>query len=154
MELVSMVVEPLLSASFEWLIQKVDNFTSSRPHRLQEEVHAELQKWKSFLPHIRDVLRDAEEKQMAVNAIKTWLDDLKDLAYDMEDILEVFMTDVLRSRLIIEPQRASTTSICIPTACFSYFKHSDSMFDSDTIFKVKAISDGLQTVWAASQSSS
>ncbi|GKV45222.1 hypothetical protein SLEP1_g52330 [Rubroshorea leprosula] len=102
----------------------------------------ELQKWKSFLPHIHDVLRDAEEKQRAVNSIKTWLDDLKDLAYDMEDILEEFTTNGLRSSLIAEPQCASTTSKCIP-ACFSYFKYTDSMFDSNTISKVKAISNRL-----------
>ncbi|GKV45212.1 hypothetical protein SLEP1_g52320 [Rubroshorea leprosula] len=142
MELGSMVVHPLLSASFEWLLQKVDNFTSSRSHRLQEEVHVELQKWKSFLPHIRDVLIDAEEKQRAVNSIKTWLDDLKDLAYDMEDILEEFTTNGLRSSLIAAPQCASTTSRCI-LACFSSFEHSDSMFDSNTISKVKAISNRL-----------
>ncbi|GKV45207.1 hypothetical protein SLEP1_g52315 [Rubroshorea leprosula] len=86
--------------------------------------------------------RDAEEKQRAVNSIKTWLDDLKDLAYDMEDILEEFTSNGLRSSVIAEPQCASTTSRCIP-ACFSYFKHSDSMFDSNTISKVKAISNRL-----------
>ncbi|GKV45214.1 hypothetical protein SLEP1_g52322 [Rubroshorea leprosula] len=145
MEIVSMVVQPLLSASFEWLFQKVDNFTSSQSHGLQEEVNAELQKWKSILPQIYDVLRDAEEKQTTVNSVKTWLDDLKDLTYDMEDILEEFTTDVMRGSLIAEPQHASTTKRCIP-ACFSYFKHSDSMFDFDTISKVKAISNGLQTM--------
>ncbi|GKV52183.1 hypothetical protein SLEP1_g58774 [Rubroshorea leprosula] len=145
MEIVSMVVQPLLSASFEWLFQKLDNFTSSQSHGLQEEVNAELQKWKSFLPHICDVLRDAEGKQMTVNSVKTWVDDLKDLAYDMEDILEEFTTYVLRGSLIAELQHASTTSRCV-AACFSCFKHSDSMFDSDTISKVKAISNGLQTM--------
>ncbi|GLT95775.1 hypothetical protein SLE2022_134370 [Rubroshorea leprosula] len=145
MELGSMAVQPLLSASFEWLLQKVDNFTSSQSHELQEEVNAELQEWKSILPDIHRLLSDPEEKQTTVNSIKTWIDDLKDLAYDMEDILEEFTTDVLRGSLIVEPQHASTTSRCIP-ACFSCFKHSDSMFDSDTISKVKAISDRLRSM--------
>ncbi|GKV45228.1 hypothetical protein SLEP1_g52336 [Rubroshorea leprosula] len=153
MEVLSMVAEPLLSATFEWMIQKLNGFISSNSQGLQEEVHAGLEKWRTLLPQIRGLLRDAEEKQLHENFVKTWLDDLKDLAYDMEDIFEEFKVGVndQRSTLIAKPQQA-TSSKFIPTTCFSCFKGNNFMFDSQTISKVKDISKRLKILDDTSKS--
>ncbi|KAL6326862.1 hypothetical protein AAG906_012137 [Vitis piasezkii] len=47
--------------------------------------------------HIHEVLNDAEEKQIKEKPVKTWLGDLRDLAYDMEDILDEFAYEALRA---------------------------------------------------------
>ncbi|KAG2664669.1 hypothetical protein I3760_16G093700 [Carya illinoinensis] len=44
---------------------------------------------------IRAVLDDAEGKQHSLRVVKMWLDDLRDLAYDLEDILDEFTTEAL-----------------------------------------------------------
>ncbi|RVW92971.1 hypothetical protein CK203_032807 [Vitis vinifera] len=54
---------------------------------LSGHVHSELNKWKKILMKIYAVLHDAEEKQMTDPLVKMWLDELGDLAYDVEDIL-------------------------------------------------------------------
>jgi len=53
-----------------------------------------LDKWKDKLEKIQAVIDDADEKQGKVGAVKLWLDDLTDLAYDVEDILDEFSTDI------------------------------------------------------------
>ncbi|KAF2293695.1 hypothetical protein GH714_004199 [Hevea brasiliensis] len=57
-----------------------------------------------MLTRIQAVLEDAEEKQMSNRLVKMWLDDLKDLAYDVEDILDEFATESLQRKLKGEPQ--------------------------------------------------
>ena len=44
---------------------------------------------------INEVLDEAEEKQTTKPSVKNWLDNLRDLAYDMEDVLDEFATELL-----------------------------------------------------------
>ncbi|GLT92291.1 hypothetical protein SLE2022_101340 [Rubroshorea leprosula] len=146
MEILSMAGDALLSAAFEWLLQKLDDHLKSND--LQEEVHAELQKWKFSFPRIRAVLNDAEEKQITNSSVKKWLHDLRDLAYDMEDVLDGFQADVQRSTVMAKPHQGCTSKFTLK--CFPCFKHNDFVFDSDTISKVKLIAERLQDMIAQS----
>jgi hypothetical protein len=65
----------------------------------QEGLEKKLEKWSKMLPRIEAVLDDAEEKQENGVAVKRWLDDLGDLAYDADDILDEFATEALRNKL-------------------------------------------------------
>ncbi|GKV52182.1 hypothetical protein SLEP1_g58773 [Rubroshorea leprosula] len=143
--ILSVVAEPLLSAAFDWMLQKLGGFISSNSQGLQEEVLDDLKNWRTLLPQICGLLRDAEEKELSDNIVKIWLDDLKDLAYDMEDIFEELKADidVQRRNLIAKPQQASSSKF-IPTTCFSCFKGNDFKFDSEIISKVKDISNRLK----------
>ncbi|XP_050385072.1 putative disease resistance protein At3g14460 [Argentina anserina] len=58
-----------------------------------------LQKWTQTLTAIEAVLSDAEEKQLTQRGVKEWLDDLRDLAYDVQDILDIFDTKMLKRRI-------------------------------------------------------
>ncbi|KAL0016146.1 hypothetical protein SO802_003215 [Lithocarpus litseifolius] len=60
-----------------------------------EQVYADLNKWKKTLLKIHAVLDDAEEKRETNKLVKIWLDELEDLAYDADDILDEFATEVL-----------------------------------------------------------
>nr|POF27058.1 putative disease resistance rpp13-like protein 1 [Quercus suber] len=68
----------------------------------QDQVQADLKKWKTMLLKIRAVLDDAEEKQMTSQAVKIWLDELRDLAFDVEDVLDKFATEALQHKLTAE----------------------------------------------------
>jgi len=67
----SVIGEAALSAFFEVLF---DNLSSSDLLKIfqQEQVHADLKKWKTTLPKIRAVLDDAEDKQMTSKFVKSW----------------------------------------------------------------------------------
>ncbi|XP_056174969.1 putative disease resistance protein At3g14460 [Syzygium oleosum] len=48
-----------------------------------------LNKWRKTLDTINAVLDDAEDRQLSGNyRVKLWLDDVRDFAYDMEDLLD------------------------------------------------------------------
>ncbi|MBA0636227.1 hypothetical protein Godav_025070, partial [Gossypium davidsonii] len=48
---------------------------------------------------INAVLLDAEEKSVTDNLVKVWLEDLKDVLYDADDLLDDFSTEALRKEL-------------------------------------------------------
>ncbi|XP_077217018.1 putative disease resistance protein RGA3 isoform X1 [Tasmannia lanceolata] len=59
----------------------------------------EIKNLSSTLSTIQAVLQDAEEQQVTSNEVKDWLRKLKDVAYDADDVVEEFATDVLRLKL-------------------------------------------------------
>ncbi|XP_039163185.1 putative disease resistance RPP13-like protein 1 [Eucalyptus grandis] len=77
-----------------------------------------LHKWKGMLETIYAVLGDAEDKQLSGdNLVKLWLDDVRDLAYDMEDLLDDFEIKATQAKSETE----STTSRGQLKRKFSFF---------------------------------
>ncbi|KAG7980355.1 hypothetical protein I3843_05G179000 [Carya illinoinensis] len=76
----------------------------------REGLVKKLDKWRNTLSTIQKVLDDAEEKELHSEntAVKEWLEDLKDLAYDVEDILDEFVTQASRRKL--KGKNQATTS--------------------------------------------
>ncbi|GKV47610.1 hypothetical protein SLEP1_g54495 [Rubroshorea leprosula] len=96
-----------MSAAFELLLSKLSSSVSEWLN-LPEEVCVELQNLRNLLPKIDALLEDAEDKQGRGPSVKLWLADLKDLFYDVEDILEEVDIDAKRFERFAEPQ-ASTS---------------------------------------------
>ncbi|GLT26487.1 hypothetical protein SLA2020_015490 [Shorea laevis] len=134
-----------LTVAFEELFKKLK---LSRSLNLQKQVLTKLQNWESLLPKIFALLEDAEEKQMSNSSrlIKIWLAEIRDLAYDIEDILDEFQVDSLRSSLNITKPHQASSSKFIPS-CFNCFKQSDLLISNpQTISKVDDITLRLQSV--------
>nr|POE87085.1 putative disease resistance rpp13-like protein 1 [Quercus suber] len=104
----SVIGEVALSALFEALFNKLSDLLKIFQ---QEQVHADLNKWKKTLLKIHAVLDDAEEKRETNRLVKIWLDELEDLAYDADDILDEFATEVLRRQLNPEPHKSKVRKI-------------------------------------------
>ncbi|XP_031259748.1 putative disease resistance RPP13-like protein 1 [Pistacia vera] len=68
----------------------------------EDGIRSELKQWKRKFLMIQAVLNDAEEKQLTNEAVKMWMEDLQDLAYDVEDILDEYATQVLERELMTE----------------------------------------------------
>jgi Leucine-rich repeat (LRR) protein len=87
----------------------------------QEGLEKKLEKWSKMLPRIEAVLDDAEQKQENGVAVKRWLDDLRDLAYDADDILDEFATEALRQKLT-GGNHAGTSKVrnFIPACCTGF----------------------------------
>ena len=121
------VGESVLSAGLQFLFGKLV-FLELLNFARQEGVIAELENWKEKLMMINEVLDEAEEKQTSKLSVKNWLDNLRDLAYDMEDVLDEFATELLRRKLMSEgaDQVATTSKVrsLIPT-CFTGFNPVD-----------------------------
>ncbi|KAK9200556.1 hypothetical protein WN944_015754 [Citrus x changshan-huyou] len=102
------VGEILLNAFFQVLFDRLASRDFlSFVRQLGGGVDSELKKWERKLKLIQAVLNDAEEKQLTDEAVKMWLDDLQDLAYDAEDILDEFATQALESKLMAQNHDSS-----------------------------------------------
>ncbi|XP_044470866.1 putative disease resistance RPP13-like protein 1 isoform X1 [Mangifera indica] len=136
-----MVAELFLSAFLQVLFDRLASRELLK-FAFQEGVGSKLKKWEKTLKMIEAVLDDAEEKQLTNRAVKLWLDDLKDLAYDVEDILDEFATDALGRKLVAEDQGTTSKVRSFIPACFNKINTlSPSAVKSNVIMgsKIKAI---------------
>lgn len=96
------MAEVLLSSFAVSIIGKIILFVSE--HGLMgiksdRSVHQELGKLQNSLQAISGVLLDAERKQSTSSALKEWLRKLKDVMYDIDDILDDASTETLKRRV-------------------------------------------------------
>ncbi|KAK1560981.1 hypothetical protein Q3G72_033086 [Acer saccharum] len=89
----------LLGGFFSALFDRL--LPHSYPHIIvtEKKVRSEINKWVTKLAIIQTALDDAEEKQWTNMAAKMWLDDLRDFAYDLEDLLDKHNTAILKRSL-------------------------------------------------------
>ncbi|KAJ0717031.1 putative P-loop containing nucleoside triphosphate hydrolase [Helianthus annuus] len=59
-------------------------------------VDAEIKKWKRSLTQIQGVLADASQKEITSPPVKQWLNDLQHLAYDIDDVLDGWLTEAMQ----------------------------------------------------------
>ncbi|GLT30466.1 hypothetical protein SLA2020_052650 [Shorea laevis] len=120
MEVLSLVGGSLLSATFDLLLKKLNGYLSDQLQNSKEEVRAQMESWKTLLPKITVVLQHAEKNQVANQFVKSCLDDLRNLAYDMEDLLEEFVIDAKRSKA--KPNREINSMVNHLTARLQHFE--------------------------------
>ncbi|KAL6311893.1 hypothetical protein AAG906_026538 [Vitis piasezkii] len=143
------VAEAVLSVSLEALFSQLGSPDLLKFAR-QEKIHAELEKWENKLLEIHEVLNDAEEKQITKKPVKKWLGDLRDLAYDMEDILDEFAYEALRRKVMAEADGEGSTSKVrkfIPTCCTS-FTPIEAMRNVKMGSKIKEMATRLEAIYA------
>ncbi|CAL5382466.1 unnamed protein product [Camellia sinensis] len=71
-------------------------------------------------------------------AVNLWLDDLQDLAYDLDDLVDEFATEALRQSLKAKPPQASSSKVWNP---IPNFKPRDVVFN----FKMRSKIEGINT---------
>lgn len=101
-------------AALSGFIQKLVDMVASPElwkYAREEQLDSEVNKWKKILMKIYAVLHDAEEKQMTNPQVKMWLQDLRDLTYDVEDILDDFATQALHRSFIADQSRPPTGTV-------------------------------------------
>ncbi|PPS01119.1 hypothetical protein GOBAR_AA19541 [Gossypium barbadense] len=81
------------------LITKLSSFAVSQIG-LWWNVKDDLDDLRTTVSTIKAVLLDAEEKSVTNNFVKVWLQDLKDVLYDADDLLDDFSTETLRKDLM------------------------------------------------------
>ncbi|MBA0683486.1 hypothetical protein Goari_025141 [Gossypium aridum] len=81
--LVSFILGQLATITFETAWQEL---------KLVIGVEEEVRKLQSNFEAIQEVVEDAEVKQVVDKSVKRWIDKLKDVAYDMEDVLDEWTT--------------------------------------------------------------
>ncbi|KAF3621364.1 hypothetical protein FXO38_31854 [Capsicum annuum] len=112
------VAELFLSAFLTVLFEKLASGELLNFAR-KEGIHFQLKKWSRTLSKILAALADAEEKQISDRAVKLWLEDLRDLAYDLDDVLDDLSTEILWRKMMAEfnSKKSKVQKLLIPTCC-------------------------------------
>ncbi|PON47952.1 NB-ARC domain containing protein [Parasponia andersonii] len=88
--LVSVVLGQLCSIIHEQANQEV---------KLVLGVEDEIENLRRNLEAIQAVLKDAEKRKMKEDGVRIWLDELKDVSYDMDDVLDKWVTAIFSIKL-------------------------------------------------------
>ncbi|OMO86962.1 NB-ARC domain-containing protein [Corchorus olitorius] len=86
METVAAVGEALISTIFEGLLDKFTATSDLTNFAKNKKLDLELKKWHRILQSIKAVLADAEEKQVTNKTVRIWLTELRESAYEVEDV--------------------------------------------------------------------
>ncbi|KAK8284705.1 hypothetical protein V6Z11_D08G173200 [Gossypium hirsutum] len=107
----------------------------------KEQLHNHFNNWQTILLKIQAVLEDAEERQFTDRFVKIWLNDLKDLAYDIEDVLHDFSTAALRQK---SKEESQTIIGKIRKYMYSFFDQFT--FKYSLAAQIKEITTRMQTI--------
>jgi hypothetical protein len=134
-EVASLLLSPFLQVCFEQMASG-EFLEIFRRRKLNEGL---LHKLKIALLSVNALLEDAEEKQLTKPAVRVWLDELKDVVYDAEDILDEIATELLQRKLDAEFQTtASKVRNSISTSLSPFVKEVEP--------KIKEVLDKLEYV--------
>ncbi|TXG46656.1 hypothetical protein EZV62_027844 [Acer yangbiense] len=136
--IVSVVLEQLMKVAGGQIQQEV---------KLVVGVDDEVRKLKSNFEIIQDVLADAEQRQVTETAVRVWLEKLKDVSYEMDDVLDEWNTAILRS---LQPEGVESVHTPERKVCscflFPYSGLKQVVLSHDIASKIKAINDNLDAI--------
>ncbi|XP_062028482.1 putative disease resistance protein RGA4 [Rosa rugosa] len=87
------MAEALVNLLVEQLGSVVYHHTSEGV-KLVLKAKKDVDKFRRTLKRIQNVLHDAEKKQVSDPAVRDWLDELKDVSYKMDDMLDAWNTEI------------------------------------------------------------
>ncbi|XP_015089762.1 putative disease resistance protein RGA3 [Solanum pennellii] len=137
------MAEALLSALMEVLFQKIASQIFQKIGILGS-TKKEMLNLQSTLSTIQAVLQDAEERQMKEKALKNWLMKLKDIVYEADDLLDEYMTELLRHKVVLDDRG---TRYCVFHAVNSLYLNGSLIFLGYSMkLKLKEVVEKLELV--------
>ncbi|XP_073122885.1 putative disease resistance RPP13-like protein 1 [Henckelia pumila] len=138
------VGELFLGAFLQVLFQKLaDGAVMALARR--ERIDSHFNKLQKSYIYIKAVLVDAEDKQLTMESVKVWLEDIRDAAYDLDDLLDEIIT-----RALVQDskgfQHHKTSVVCnfIPT--WSRFMPGALVSNYKLMSRIKAITKRLDHI--------
>ncbi|KAJ6856122.1 disease resistance protein RGA3 [Populus alba x Populus x berolinensis] len=135
--LVSVVLEQLRSIIIQEVGQEV---------RLVVGVKNEVEKLTNSFRAIQAVLANAEERQLEDGYVKLWLDQLKDVSYDMDDVLDEWGTTIAKSQSKVhEHPRKNKKKVC-SFMIFSCFRFREVGLRRRVAYKIKELNERIDVI--------
>ncbi|PRQ20576.1 putative P-loop containing nucleoside triphosphate hydrolase [Rosa chinensis] len=134
--LISVVLEQLASIVFEHTKQAVTLFLNA-----EEDVHS----FRSNLEAIQAVLEDAEKKQVTEARVRDWLQKLKDVSYEMDNVLDEWNTEILKQQV-----EEGKKKVCfpMPSGCFCFGQVNKVIHHHNIARRIKKLNEKLTVVAA------
>ncbi|XP_050285986.1 putative disease resistance protein RGA3 [Quercus robur] len=113
----------------------------------------EVRKLQSTLRAIQAVLEDADKRQLKEEAVKLWLDKLKEAAYDVDNVLDEVETAIIKAKIEEEEEKAETTTATAKvwsscTTCISWIFRvvTELVQRGFIVFKIKNLNETLDEI--------
>ncbi|KAF2301032.1 hypothetical protein GH714_019430 [Hevea brasiliensis] len=136
--LVSKVLEELISIVAREIEQEV---------RLVVGVKNEVQMLTTKFQFIKTVLVDAEDRQVKDDAIKLWMQKLKNISYDMDDVLDEWTTAIQKSQIMGDERVSAENKRKVRCLiCFSCFRCREVGVRRDIAVKIKDLNARLDII--------
>jgi len=132
-----MAAEIFVTFAIEEALKKVGSI-AAEGIRLAWGFEGQLQKLEESLTMIKDVLQDAARRQVTSNSVKRWLQKLQDVAYEADDVIDEFASEIHR---IEQQERTGLDTVC------DFVSHIPVVFNRKMDEKVKKINQDLDEVW-------
>ncbi|CAK9183585.1 unnamed protein product [Ilex paraguariensis] len=115
------IIEIVLSAVTTVLFERLASLDLLKFARSQG-ILTQVTKLRNVLRTIQAVLNDAETKQIRDEAVNQWLAELRDLAYDVDDLVDEIATEAFAHELKLESEAATTSRVrtFLPTCCSNF----------------------------------
>ncbi|CAL5384403.1 unnamed protein product [Camellia sinensis] len=142
-----------LSATLQVLFDRLASREVINVFRGRKDGDRLLKKLNLSLLELRAVLNDAENKQITNPAVKEWAEELKDVIYHADDLVDEIATEALRSKSEADYQSSSSTSShsrlsqvlsLIPLTLTSSVSTTASFFDAGIESRLEKIIDDLE----------
>ncbi|XP_048444564.1 putative disease resistance protein RGA3 [Pyrus x bretschneideri] len=148
--LISMLLDRLTSTAYEYVAEEV---------KLVLNVTKEVEDFAAKLIGIQAVLEDAEQIQVKKASVRIWLDKLKNISFEMVDVLDEWNTDVLRQQVeqqereaenavVLEKKKKKKKKVTFSasSSCFCFRKAREVIFRHDIVLKIKDLNDRLSVI--------
>ncbi|XWS30446.1 hypothetical protein CRYUN_Cryun24cG0118500 [Craigia yunnanensis] len=136
-------MEALVVSIIQQLV-KVTAENAQQELMLVTGVEKEVEKLQSNLKAIQCVLEDAEEKQIRDRSVRLWIERLKEVGYDMEDVLDEWKTAILKLKIDGVESFYVKKKICSFLTCFAGCSQVVRRHDIAT--KIKEINEELDEI--------
>ncbi|KAM1875190.1 hypothetical protein EV1_042320 [Malus domestica] len=147
--IISTLLDRLASTVYEYVDEEV---------RLVLDAKKDVEEFAGNLRAIQAVLEDAEQRQVKEAGVRIWLDRLKDISFQMVDVLDEWNTDMLRQQ--VEKQEREGEDVVVPeeekkkkkvtfsvsSSCFCFRKAKEVIFRSKIASRIKDLNGRLTEI--------
>jgi hypothetical protein len=117
----TIVAEAFLSAFVEVLLEKMLTHEFINFFRTKKFDVSLLENLKTTLLSLQSILNDAEEKQITNHAVKQWLENLRDVVFEADDLFDKINTEAIRCKVEAEYQQGKTVCAKVKNMVSSSF---------------------------------
>ncbi|XP_017180012.3 putative disease resistance protein RGA3 [Malus domestica] len=142
--ILSVLLEQLVSATFHCINDEL---------KLVLNFKKDVQEFAGKFKAIQSVLQDAEGRQVEDESVRNWLDDLKEIFYQMGDVLDEWNYDILRQQ--VEKQEREGAAALVPekkvrfsvsSCCFCFGQVSQVFLRHDIAARIKELNESLTLI--------
>ncbi|KAM2925125.1 hypothetical protein FF1_042677 [Malus domestica] len=146
--IISTLLDLLASTVYEYVDEEV---------RLVLDAKKDVEEFAGNLRAIQAVLEDAEQRQVKEAGVRIWLDRLKDISFQMVDVLDEWNTDMLRQQVekqeregedVVpeEEKKKKKVTFSVSFSCFCFRKAKEVIFRSKIASRIKDLNGRLTEI--------